>query len=352
MALFGLDLTRRRTPKKGKADPITSPDIKARLVQLRTLLRRRWQLTFVLGAVVIAALYWFGLRPANVELEKWRSESAVAERRAEGLRAEYMSLQSAEGAAAASERFTRALELDDLLPLDVTPLVMLQTITSIAADAGLELGASTPAESPDAGPAEGLRFYSFAIAVEGEFPQVVSFVEGLVKARPLVSVHAAKFSYESGNLEAGVAASVRFEAELRFWSSNLDKLGDIKDQLEAQRREDQGLPPLEPEASPTTLLPPPTLPAGVPVDPSPVTTLAPVEPSPTDTTPVSTTSPSTSLPATTSPTIPPSVGEVSAGAFCDPEGSTGSVSGVPYVCSKTAKNGSAFLDGRAHWRPA
>jgi len=351
MALFGLNLTRRRTPKKGKVDSTTSPDMKARLIQLRTLLRRRWQLTFILGAIVIAALYWFGLRPANAELEKWRSDSAVAERRAESLRAEYKSLQSAEGAALASERFSRAIELDDLLPVNVTPLMMLQTITSIAADAGLELGASTPAEAPDAGPAEGLRFYSFSIAVGGDFSQVTSFVEGLAKARPLVSVHSAKFSYESGNLEAGVAPSVQFEAELRFWSSNLDKLGDIKDQLDAQRREDQGLPPLEPEASPTTLPPPPTLPAGVPVDPSPVTTLAPVEPS-SGTTPVSTTTPSTSLPTTTSSTVPPSVGEVSAGAFCDPEGSTGSVSGVPYICSKTAKNGSAFLDGRAHWRPA
>jgi cell division septation protein DedD len=360
---------RRGAPRKGKkaANPNASgPDLKARLTQLRTLLRRRWQMTVVLGALLTGSLYFFGLRPANAELERRIAESDVAESRASKNKVQFEALQSPEGAAEASAKFDRALEMDTLLPATITPLAMLQTITTIATDAGLELGASTPAEAPAAGPAEGLQFYTFAIVVEGDFTQIMRFVEGLQSAQPMVSVYSAKFTYTPASPESGVAALVRFESEVRFWTSNLEQLSTIKADLDAKRREDQGLPPLE--TTPPTTLPstPPTLPStpstappvpGAPADGTTGSTLVPTTPvSPSSTLPAS---PSTSAPSGTSPststpasTLPASVGEVTPGAFCSPEGALGTYGGVPHVCSKTAKNGSAFIDGKAHWRPS
>lgn len=363
---------RRGAPRKGKKadNPNASgPDLKARLTQLRTLLRRRWQMTVVLGALLTGSLYFFGLRPANAELERRIAESDVAESRASKNKAQFEALQSPEGAAEASAKFDRALEMDTLLPATITPLEMLQTITTIATDAGLELGASTPAEAPSAGPAEGLQFYTFAIVVEGDFTQIMRFVEGLQSAKPMVSVYSAKFTYTPASPDSGVAALVRFESEVRFWTSNLEQLSTIKADLDAKRREDQGLPPLE--TTPPTTFPstPPTLPStpstapsvpGAPADGATGTTgstLVPTTPvSPSTTLPAS---PSTSAPSGTSPststpasTLPASVGEVTPGAFCSPEGALGTYGGVPHVCSKTAKNGSAFIDGKAHWRPS
>lgn len=360
---------RRGAPRKGKkaANPNASgPDLKARLTQLRTLLRRRWQMTVVLGALLTGSLYFFGLRPANAELEQRIAESGVAESRASKNKAQFEALQSPEGAAEASAKFDRALEMGTLLPATITPLAMLQTITTIATDAGLELGASTPAEAPAAGPAEGLQFYTFAIVVEGDFTQIMRFVEGLQSAQPMVSVYSAKFTYTPASPESGVAALVRFESEVRFWTSNLEQLSTIKADLDAKRREDQGLPPLE--TTPPTTLPstPPTLPStpstappvpGAPADGTTGSTLVPTTPvSPSSTLPAS---PSTSAPSGTSPststpasTLPVSVGEVTPGAFCSPEGALGTYGGVPHVCSKTAKNGLVFIDGKAHWRPS
>lgn len=350
---------RRGAPKRGKnaaKSNASGPDLKARLTQLRTLLRRRWQMTVVLGALLTGSLYFFGLRPANAELERRVAESDVAESRASKNKAQFEALQSPEGAAEASAKFDRALEMDTLLPTTITPLEMLQTITTIATDAGLELGASTPAEAPAAGPAEGLEFYTFAIVVEGDFTQIMRFVEGLQSAKPMVSVYSAKFTYTPASAESGVAALVRFESEVRFWTSNLEQLSTIKADLDAKRREDQGLPPLETTPSTTFPTTPPTLPStpstapSVPAEGATGTTgstLAPTIP----------TSPSTTLPAspstsTPSSTLPVSVGEVTPGAFCSPEGALGTYGGVPHVCSKTAKNGSAFIDGKAHWRPS
>lgn len=360
---------RRGAPKKGKkaANPNASgPDLKARLTQLRTLLRRRWQMTVVLGALLTGSLYFFGLRPANAELERRIAESDVAESRASKNKAQFEALQSPEGAAEASAKFDRALEMDTLLPATITPLAMLQTITTIATDAGLELGASTPAEAPAAGPAEGLQFYTFAIVVEGDFTQIMRFVEGLQSAQPMVSVYSAKFTYTPASPESGVAALVRFESEVRFWTSNLEQLSTIKADLDAKRREDQGLPPLEPTPPTTSPTTPPTLPStpstapGVPADgatgttgstlaPTTATTTATTLPASPSTSVPSGTSPSTSTPAST---LPISVGEVTPGAFCSPEGALGTYGGIPHVCSKTAKNGSAFIDGKAHWRPS
>lgn len=358
MARFNLKLTRSR--KKPTPDQSRGPDFKARLTQLRTLLRRRWQLTVVLGVVLAGSLYWLGLRPANSELTRWRSESQVAERRAESLRAEYKSLQSAEGAAAASARFERALELDALLPTDITPLDMLTAISNIATTAGLELGASTPADRPGVGAAEGLSYHSISIVVEGEFTRIVEFLEGLTSSQPMATVHSAKFTYTPANLEAGIAPLTRFEGEVRFWTSSIEKLGDIKADLDAKRIEDQGG-----KVPTTTLAPRPTIAA------TPETTIPAVSPDSgsASTLPVSPDSGSTStLPSSSTPapsttlaptstqaptnTTAPSRGEVVSGDFCSPEGATGTVAGVPYVCSKTSKSGAPFIDGKAHWRPA
>lgn len=360
---------RRAAPKRGKrgTNPNASgPDLKARLTQLRTLLRRRWQMTVVLGTLLTGSLYFFGLRPATAELERRIAESDIAESRASKNKAQFEALQSPEGAAEASTKFDRALEMDTLLPATITPLEMLQTITTIAADAGLELGASTPAAAPAAGPAEGLEFYTFAIVVEGDFTQIMRFIEGLHSAKPMVSVYSAKFTYTPVSPESGTAALVRFESEVRFWTSNLEQLSTIKADLDAKRREDQGLPPLEVTPPTTSPSSPPTLPStpstaptvpGAPADPATGVTTTPTTPvSPTTTLP---STPSTATPPSTSPststpasTLPISVGEVTPGAFCSPEGALGSSGGVPHVCSKTAKNGSAFIDGKAHWRPS
>jgi len=358
---------RRASPKRGKRadNPNASgPDLKARLTQLRTLLRRRWQMTVVLGVLLTGSLYFLGLRPANAELARRAAESDVAESRASKNKAQFEELQSPEGAAEASAKFDRALEMDTLIPATITPLEMLQTITTIASGAGLELGASTPAEAPAGGPAEGLQFYTFTIVVEGDFPQIMRFIEGLHTTKPLVSVYSAKFTYTPASPESGVAALVRFESEVRFWTSNLEQLSTIKAGLDAKRREDQGLPPAETTPPTTFASTPPTLPStpstaplapGTPSDGPTGSTLAPTAPvSPSTTLPASSSTTPPASPSTTTPasTLPVSVGEVSPGAFCSPEGALGTYNGIPHVCSKTAKNGSVFIDGKAHWRPS
>jgi Tfp pilus assembly protein PilO len=268
-------------------------DLKALLTQLRMLLRRRWQMSVLLGALLTGSLYFLGLRPANIELALRTAERSTAESRAAKNKAQFVELQSPEGAAEASTKFARALEMDTLLPATITPLEMLQTITRIAADAALELGASTPADALSAGPADGLQFYTFTLVVEGDFTQIMRFVEGLQSVQPMVSVHSAKFTYTPASPDLGLAAVVRFESEVRFWTSNVEQLGTIKADLDAKRREEQGLPPLETIPSTTVPSTPPTLPStpsttssipGAPVDDTNGSTSAPTIPASPSTT--------------------------------------------------------------------
>jgi Tfp pilus assembly protein PilO len=257
------------------------------------LLRRRWQMSVLLGALLTGSLYFLGLRPANIELALRTAERSTAESRAAKNKAQFVELQSPEGAAEASTKFARALEMDTLLPATITPLEMLQTITRIAADAALELGASTPADALSAGPADGLQFYTFTLVVEGDFTQIMRFVEGLQSVQPMVSVHSAKFTYTPASPDLGLAAVVRFESEVRFWTSNVEQLGTIKADLDAKRREEQGLPPLETIPSTTVPSTPPTLPStpsttssipGAPVDDTNGSTSAPTIPASPSTT--------------------------------------------------------------------
>lgn len=208
-------------------------DIRVQITKIRTLLRRRWQLVGVLGALASAALWWLAVSPANAELQQVRSEAVVAERRASNLLKEFQTLQSAEGAADASARFTRAESLDDLLPNSLKNLEMLEVVQSIAEAAGLELGPSSPAPAPASGPSDKLEFYVFNVTVEGEFAQIASFIDGLGKATPLVTVHGATFSYTAANPELNLPTKVELTAELRFWSSGLKTMREIKADLDA-----------------------------------------------------------------------------------------------------------------------
>lgn len=260
--MFGIQ-RRRPTPKRGPAGPSTAApgsNLNKRLTQLRSLLRRRWQTTVFISVALTGSLYVFALRPANAELSSKAAASNLAESRASKDKEQFETLQSPEGAIAASATFARALDLGVSLPLEITPLGMLQTISTLAAASGLELGATTPAPESASGPAEGLWFYSFSIVVEGNFSQIMDFVEGMQSSQPLVSVYSAKFSYKPATPESGIAATVLLEAEVRFWASDLEQLSSIKANLDAKSRADRGLPPAE-VAPATTSPPPPTIPA-------------------------------------------------------------------------------------------
>lgn len=238
MARFNLTLRRSggSRPKQQNANR-SRADVRAALTKLRTLLRRRWQLVAVLGAVASGALWWLAVAPAGRELQQVRAEAVVAERRASNLLKEFQTLQSAEGAAAASNRYDRAESLDDLLPNSLKNLEMLEAVQTIAEAAGLELGPSSPAPAAAAGPADKLEFYVFNVTVKGEFPQIVDFIEGLTEATPLVTVNGATFAYTAANPEANIPATVEFTAELRFWSSALKTLREIKADLDAAKAE-------------------------------------------------------------------------------------------------------------------
>lgn len=358
MARFSLSLNLgSRFPRKGskKRPGSAAPkaDLKAQLTRLRTALRRRWQLTLMIGLVFGAGLYFMFIRPANTELVKVRAEVAVAKKRAENLREEFAALQSAEGAAAASARFDRAIALDEVLPLELTNQDILQAVSPLVEQAGLTLGesASMPELSP--GPAEGLQFRSFSLTVSGDFPQIVKFLESLSTAKPLVTVFGAQFAYIPASAVNNTPARVELTAELRVWSSNLRLIKDIKDELDSKRLADQGIAPAK--TTPTTAPAVPT--STLTPDPSSTeSTSATLAPTPVDPTP--TTSPSTVPVQTTQPapesTVAPSTTaaavSVSPGGFCSPEGATGTYRGTPYVCSKTDKTGKEYIDKKAHWR--
>jgi len=351
MARLSLPKISRSRKKKAPVDGAQRPDLKSQLTRLRTALRRRWQVTLVLGIVISSAMYFMLIRPANTELTSIRAEVVVAERRAKNLREEFAALQSAEGAAAASARFDRAMALDTLLPRNLTNQDILQAITPLVSSAGLTLGESVSNPELSPGPSEGLQYRSFSVTVSGDFPQIVKFLEALYDAEPLVSVFGATFTYIPASAANNTPARTELTAELRFWSSNLELIRDIKLELDNKRREDQGLDPLPPTTTPpSTLAPSPTTTAAGASASS--ATPVPAPDTSSTTAPTATTVPTSSAPAASTTTPPPTTQSVSIspGAFCSPEGATGTYRGQPYICSLTDKSGKPYIDGRAHWR--
>lgn len=76
---------------------------------------------------------------------------------------------------------------------------------------------------------------------------------------------------------------------------------------------------------------------------SPSTSTAPASTAPSPTSPVQST--------TTTVSSTPGVSRVYPGAWCSPEGATGTyTNGKTYVCSKTSQSGTPYSDGRARWR--
>lgn len=234
MARLSLPNLRGRSgSNRNKSTKAKRLDLRALLTRVRASARRRWQAVAVAGVVIAAATFWFGVRPANDELVTAREDAVVAERRATNLLTEYKTLQSPEGAAAAQERFDRAEAYDTLLPPKLSPVDLLAAVQAIVTDAGLELGASNPVASPAAGPADRLEFYVFNMTVVGEFEQIVSFLEALKSAEPLVTVWTATFKYLPGSQETATPAKVELTTELRFWASALPTLAETKAQIEA-----------------------------------------------------------------------------------------------------------------------
>jgi hypothetical protein len=358
MARFSLSLTRgSKSGKKKSGTDAPKVDLRSQLLRIRTTLRRRWQLTLVIGVVLAAGLYFMFIRPATADLSRINAEVTVAERRARNLREEFKALQSPEGAAAASDRFDRALALDDLLPVALSNQDILQAVSPLVEQAGLTLGESVASPDLAPGPADGLQFRSFTITVSGDFPKIVDFLKALSNARPLVSVYSATFSYVPASAVNNTPARVELTTELRFWSSNLRLIRDIKAELDSKGESTQA-----PAQGSTQTNTPATAPATTQPTAPTETTPLPASTESTTTTGSSPTpvAPATTQPAaapttqpTTQPTTPPTTAQqasITPGGFCSPEGATGTYRGVAYVCSKTDKSGKEYIDKQAHWR--
>ena len=110
-----------------------------------------------------------------------------------------------------------------------------------------------------------------------------------------------------------------------------------------------------------TIAPWPALPSGAspaspsvsPTTPSSTTSTVAGTPTTTSITPTTSTTTGGVVQSTTTTTAAPSSGasRVYPGAWCSPEGATGTyTNGKTYVCSKTNQSGTPYSDGRARWR--
>lgn len=251
-------LPSRRREKSSASEKRKGFDLSARITTVRTLIRRRWQTVAILGLVLSLGVYFMLLRPATAALTKISAEAEFTQGKVESLSTEYLELQSVEGAALAQQRFDRAVQMDEILPADLQNVEMLAALAQIAQASGVTLGATSPAKESAAGPAEGLRFYSFILNVSGEYTQMVKFLDLLKSNEPLITIWSAKFAYLPEEPEKQLPSRIDMSAELKFWTSSSSTLQDIKDSI-------KGISSTE--SSSTTTLPPGSTPIGSVVTP-------------------------------------------------------------------------------------
>jgi hypothetical protein len=251
--------------------------------QVRTLLRRRWQLVAV-GGFVVSALVWFVfVNGAARNLETVRADRSVLERRAGELAADLEAAQSSAGAEAVESLAGSAERYDELLPDLVEQVSLLVEIPDLLTQAGvrvLEFTQSRDGAVAVAGPDEKTTYTRFSVVFQGSIDEIAVATNELGRYAPLITIYSAKIIEDGKN-----PGFYTFSAEVRVWSSKDPGLSSFR---------------TEPSTAPETTTAP---------DAPPVST-------PSDT--ASTTPPATTTPATTPPATDPPVADPAAPVVDDP----------------------------------